>query len=175
MDQPGFIQVYTGDGKGKTTASLGLALRACGQGLKVLMIQFLKKDDGYGELKTFQYLPGFEIRPAGRNCMVNFADPDPLDLEMTKDAWEQSKIAIKSLQYDIVILDEINVVLGFGLLPVEDVVNFLQEERPRNVEIVLTGIAAPKEITDLADLVTEMKNIKHYFSQGIGIRNGIDH
>lgn len=175
INEMGLIQVYTGDGKGKTTATLGLALRACGHNYKVLMIQFLKDDPNYGEFKIGDCLSNFEIRQVGRNCFVDFSNPDPIDVKMVADGWQQAKEAITSKKYDMVILDELNIVMDKGLLDTKEVVDFLRETRGLPVEIVLTGRYAPQEIIDLADLVTEMKDIKHYFSKGIDSRDGIDH
>ncbi len=175
MDGQGMVQVYTGDGKGKTTASLGLAMRAVGHGLKVLMLQFLKNDENYGEIKSVKYLPDFEICQVGRDCFVNFANPDPIDVKMVRSGWEKAKDAITAQKYDIVILDEINVAIAYGLLPVKEVIDFLECRNSGKTEIVFTGIAAPLELIELADLVTEMKNVKHYFNLGIESRTGIDH
>lgn len=171
----GLVQVYTGDGKGKTTAALGLALRACGYGLKVLMIQFLKDDPNYGEFKAANLLSNLEIRQVGRDCFVDFSNPDPIDVVMVADGWQQAKQEILSKKYDIVILDELNIVMAKDLLETKEVIFFLQKTRGLPVEIVLTGRYAPKEIIDFADLVTEMKDIKHYFEQGIESRDGVDH
>ena len=171
----GMIQVYTGDGKGKTTASLGLAMRAAGHGFKTLMLQFLKGDPEYGEVKIAAALPALTIRQTGRNCLVNFANPDRLDRQMAADGWEQAKAAIVSKEYSVVILDEFNLVLGAKLLSTEEVVDFLKKNRGAGVEIVLTGRMAPEEIIALADLVTDMKLVQHYFLRGISSRDGIDH
>lgn len=175
VNEMGMIQVYTGNGKGKTTASLGLALRACGHGFKVLMIQFMKGDREYGEVKAAHCLPNFELRQVGRDCFVNFKDPDPIDIAMVKDGWAQAKEAILSKNFDMVILDELNIALYAKLLPVQEVVDFLKSNSHKNVEIVLTGQLVPFEIVEIADLVTEMKEIKHYFNQGIHSRDGFDH
>ncbi len=175
MTGKGLIQVYTGDGKGKTTASLGLALRACGHGLKVIMLQFLKDDPNYGEFKAAGYLPGFVIKQVGRDCFVDFSNPDPIDVLMVAEGWQQAKNVIESGEYDIVILDELNIVMAYDLLPTAEVISFLQKARGNKVEIVLTGRYAPQALLDLADLVTEMKEVKHYFSCGIESRDGIDH
>lgn len=175
INEMGLIQVYTGDGKGKTTAALGLALRACGHNYKVLMIQFLKDDPNYGEFKAADFLSDFAIRQVGRDCFVDFSNPDPIDVKMVADGWQEAKEAILSKKYDMVILDELNIAMDKNLLDTKKVVDFLRETRGLPVEIVLTGRYAPKEIIDLADLVTEMKDIKHYFTKGIDSRDGIDH
>lgn len=175
MNELGMIQVYTGDGKGKTTASLGLAFRACGHGLKVLMVQFMKGDHEYGEVKAAKFLPGFEIKQVGRDCFVNFADPDPIDVSMLCDGWQLAKKAVLSKEYDMVILDEINIAMYAKLLPTSEVVDFLKNNDLKHVEVVLTGRMAPPEIIEIADLVTEMREIKHYFSKGVHSRDGFDH
>ena len=118
MKELGLLQVYTGDGKGKTTASLGLAFRAIGHGLKVCMIQFMKNSDIYGEVRLAGKMPGLTILPVGRHDFVNLKNPEEVDIRLAHDGWEQAKRIISSQEYDIVILDEINVALSCGLLPV---------------------------------------------------------
>ncbi len=174
MSQFGLIQVYTGDGKGKTTASLGLAFRACGQGLKVCMIQFMKDDPEYGEVKAAKYLPGFTLIAVGRNDFVNLSCPDRIDIELAQQGWERAKNIILSREFSIVILDEINVAMACGLLDVKSVTDFINQKSVP-VEIVLTGRYAPPEILEIADLITEMNDVRHPFSKGINIRDGIDH
>ena len=174
MSELGLLQVYTGDGKGKTTAALGLSLRAVGHGLRVLFLQFLKNDETYGECLAKGLLPHFELVPVGRNAFVDFKNPDPVDIELVKSGWEKAVTAITSGNYDLVILDELTLAIAFDLLPLEPVLTFL--EMPHvGTEIVITGRYAPDELLDLADLVTEMKEIKHYFRQGTDSRDGIDH
>lgn len=175
MTKPGLIQVYTGDGKGKTTASLGLALRAVGHKFQVCMIQFLKDNTRYGEALAAQFLPGFHLIKAGRDTFVDIKNPDPADIQLAFQGWETAKKAISEGKYEIVILDEINVALAAKLLSVKEVLNFLQSHRNAGVEIILTGRYAPSEIVEIADLVTEMKDIKHPFQQGIPSRQGIDY
>lgn len=174
MKNLGLLQVYTGDGKGKTTASLGLALRAVGHGMKVCMFQFMKNSDIYGEVRLGDKMPGLTILPVGRHEFVNLKNPEALDIELARSGWEKAKVAISSGDYDIVILDEINVVLSCGLLPVHEIVGFLAEPHA-GTEIVATGCWAPQALLDAADLVTEMKNIRHPYTQGIESREGIDH
>ncbi|MBQ0067992.1 MAG: cob(I)yrinic acid a,c-diamide adenosyltransferase [Phascolarctobacterium sp.] len=168
------LQVYTGTGKGKTTAALGAAFRAYGYGLKAVMFSFLKNDENYGEIKANQKLELLKIYQVGRDAFVNFHNPDKIDLEMAKDGWENAKKIIADHSADIVILDEINLVLATGMLPVQEVVNFLQQYQHK-MEIITTGRGAPKELTDIADLVTDMQEVKHYLSQGVVSRNGFDH
>ena len=170
----GLIQVYTGNGKGKTTASLGLALRACGHGFKVCMIQFMKNNPDYGEMKAAHLLPGFKIIPVGRNEFVNLKNPESIDIQLARDGWELAKVVLRSREYNIVILDEINVAMACGLVDTREVVSFLQEIRGKT-EILLTGRYAPAEIIAIADLVTEMCEVRHPYSQGLESRQGIDY
>jgi cob(I)alamin adenosyltransferase len=174
MKDFGLIQVYTGNGKGKTTASLGLAFRACGHGFRVLMIQFMKDCADYGEAKAAHLLPGFTLIQVGRNDFVDLAHPEQVDIKLAQDGWEQAKTLIDSGRYDIVILDEINVAMACGLLDTAAVVAFLTGTK-RNVEIVLTGRYAPAEIIAAAHLVTEMQEIKHPYQGGTAARQGIDY
>lgn len=167
------IQVYTGDGKGKTTASLGLAFRAVGHGLKVCMIQFMKNDPEYGEMKAAGYLPGFRIIPVGRNEFVNLSHPEPVDINLARHGWELTKSILASRQYDMVILDEINVAIACKLLDTDEVIAFLETMRGKT-EIILTGRYAPKKIRDFGDLVTEMTEVRHPYAEGVESRPGID-
>lgn len=170
----GFIQVYTGNGKGKTTAALGLALRAAGHKLKVLMIQFLKGGEIYGELKTARKLsPYLRIIPVGRESFVHRKAPDPIDIELANKGWQLAKNAIISHKYQLVILDEINVAVKYGLIPLKELVKVLKK-KPKDVELVLTGRWADAQVIDLADLVTEMKEVKHYYKKGVESRLGIE-
>lgn len=168
------LQVYTGTGKGKTTAALGVALRASSYGMKTLMLSFLKDDPEYGEARAAKSLPWFTLRQVGRDAFVNFRNPDPIDLKMCRDGWEEAKEAISSLAADIIILDELNIVLATQMLPTQEVVDFLKQYKS-TVEIIMTGRGAPPELVAIADLVTDMSEVKHYFHKGVGSRNGIDH
>ncbi len=174
MSELGLLQVYTGDGKGKTSAALGLSLRAIGHGLRVLFLQFLKNDPTYGECLAQAHLPNFELVPVGRNELVDFKNPAPLDLELARAGWEKAASAIRSGEYDLVVLDELTIALAFGLLPTEPVLALLAEPH-QGTEVVVTGRYAPDELIAMADLVTEMKDVKHYFRKGIESRDGIDH
>lgn len=168
------LQVYTGTGKGKTTAALGVALRASGYGMTTLMLSFLKDDPAYGEARACASLPWFTLRQVGRDAFVNFRNPDPVDVKMCRDGWEQAKKAICAHEADIIILDELNIVLATQLLPTEEVVGFLKEHK-NELEIITTGRGAPEELVKAADLVTDMSEVKHYFHKGVSSRNGIDH
>ncbi len=171
----GYTHVYTGDGKGKTTAALGLALRAVGGGLRVLVIQFLKSEaEGSGELTAARKLaPDLEIRPRGA---VGFVDPREIPEEaysLAGAALAESTMEIQSGNWDLVVLDEINVAAAFGLVETSEVLDLLKA-KPDGVELVLTGRFAPQEFISAADLVTEMKAVKHYFDAGVPAREGIE-
>ncbi|MBC8016303.1 MAG: cob(I)yrinic acid a,c-diamide adenosyltransferase [Sporomusaceae bacterium] len=177
MADLGLIQVYTGNGKGKTTASMGLAFRACGHGFKVCMIQFMKDDKEYGEFKATHFLPGFKLIQVGRNDFVNLENPEEIDRKLAAEGWELAKKIILSGEYDIIILDEINVAMACKLLDTSDVVKFLTEDcthLEKRPEIILTGRYAPPQIIEIAHLVTEMKEIRHNFSGGAEARQGIE-
>lgn len=170
----GCIQVYTGDGKGKTTCALGLSLRAVGQGFKVFFLQFMKGQDT-GEIAAAAKLaPDLTLRTFGRPGLVNLKNPAPRDLELAREALKLAQEVILSGRYDVVVLDEINVALAYGLVPLEDVLDLLKA-RPPHVEVVLTGRAAPPELLELADLVTEMRPVKHYWEVGLTARRGIEY
>lgn len=165
--------VHTGDGKGKTTAALGLALRAVGCGMKVIMIQFMKGTWKYGELSAAKRLsPDFTILQMGEGFTWETKDRQK-DIELSRKTWEFCKETLRSKKYDLIILDEINYVLGYGFLEAKEVVRCLKE-KPEELHVVLTGRNAPKELVELADLVTEMKEIKHPFQKGIIAQRGIE-
>lgn len=171
--EQGLVQVYTGEGKGKTTAALGLALRALGRGLKVFMLQFLKGDDT-GELHAGRlFSDHFVIEQTGLKGFIRRDRIAEADIHRAQKAMQRAREILTSGDYDLVILDEINVAMYFELIPVREVLHLLQERAP-NVEVVLTGRYAPQEIIDAADLVTEMKNIKHYYHAGVQARLGIE-
>ena len=170
----GYIQVYTGNGKGKTTASLGLAVRAAGHGLRTVIIQFMKGWIDYGELNGVAMLSPFvEIHQAGRDTFVERNNPDPEDVRLAREGWELAKAVVLGRKADIVVLDEINCAVDFGLLPLGEVLDLLHG-KPDGMEIVLTGRGAPEEIVAIADLVTEMREIKHYYAKGIDARAGVE-
>jgi cob(I)alamin adenosyltransferase len=170
----GYVQVYTGGGKGKTTAALGLALRAAGHGLKTYIGQFLKGQD-YGELASVKKISSFiTIEQFGRKGFIHVTEnPDEEDFQRAKDGLEKCFKAMKSKKYEIIILDEINVAVHFKLLTENQVHQFL-DKKPEGVEIVLTGRYAPESFIERADLVTDMKEIKHYYRQGVQARKGIE-
>ena len=172
--EKGLVIVYTGEGKGKTTAALGLALRAVGCKKKAFMVQFMKGTWKYGELEAAQRLkPYFEMKALGTGFTWDTQNRAQ-DIESCRKTWEFAKQAIQSNQYDIVILDEINYVLDYKFLSAKDVVSFLKK-KPAKLHVVLTGRNAPKSLIQIADLVTEMKEVKHPFKdQHILAQRGID-
>lgn len=172
--EKGLVQVYTGNGKGKTSAAFGLALRAIGRGLKVYMIQFIKGGFDYGELYVTDRLPGFTLRAFGRGEFVTAKPPKREDVELAQEALKLAEGIVEGGGYDVVILDEINVALSLKLIKLDRVLELVRN-KPSNVELVLTGRDAPEEITEAADLVTEMREVKHPFNKGFKARQGIEY
>ena len=170
----GMVQVYTGDGKGKTTAALGLALRAAGHQLRVVILQFLKGWPSYGELRGVQLLPTVTLRQFGREGFVNPRRPQVVDFELAEKGLAAAREAMLSGQVDVLILDELNTALDLGLLKLTDVLSLI-DERPAQVELVLTGRGAPEPLCQRADLVTEMRAVKHPYNSGIDGREGIEY
>jgi len=170
----GIVQVYTGNGKGKTTAAFGQALRAVGQGLNVCIIQFMKGRK-YGEYIAAERLaPNLTVHLSGLDSFVMRDNPAPLDIELAGRGLELAREAISSGKYDMVILDEMNVTLDFKLVPLDAVVELIKTKPPQ-LDLVLTGRYAPAEIIELADTVTEMREIKHHYNAGIKDRAGIEY
>lgn len=170
--EKGFIHVYTGPGKGKTTAALGLGLRAIGAGFKVHMIQFMK-GRRYSELNALENIPNFTISQYGRDEFVSKENPKQIDIDLAKKGYLHAKNVIKNGKYDLIILDEINVAVEYNLIHIEDLMKLIKE-KPEKLELVLTGRYAHPEIIKIADVVTEMLEIKHPYQQGITARKGID-
>jgi len=169
----GLVQVYTGPGKGKTTAALGAALRACGQGLRVFMIQFMKGSDTYGEGRIASAIPGFTLHSCGLPTFVDRNAPGDEDKRLAREGWARAWEVLKAGAHDVIILDEINVAVDYGLVPLDDLIRFI-EEKPRGVELILTGRDARQEIIDRADLVSEICEIKHPYQRGVACRRGIE-
>lgn len=175
----GYIQVYTGDGKGKTTASLGLAMRALGRCWKVLIIMFMKGGDDYGELNSFRNLSpeiarNLTIIQAGSDKIVYQNNKTENDENIVKEGWELAKKAIKNDEYNLIILDEANIAIDMGFIDLQEMIAVLKS-KPEDMEIVLTGRNARQEIIDIAHLVSEIKPVKHYWDTGIVARKGIEY
>ena len=169
----GCVQVYTGNGKGKTTASLGLALRAVGRGLKVCVFQFIKGGGQYGEhLAAEKLAPLLTIIQTGRPGWVNTKDITE-DRQVAQDALVKAQKLLTSGEFDLFVCDEINGAVGFGLIEVEQVLELIHL-KPGKTELVLTGRNAHERIVEAADLVTEMRDIKHYYKSGVPARTGIE-
>ncbi len=170
----GLVQLFTGDGKGKTSAALGVILRAAGHGLRVHLIYFMKGDYPYGERRALAALPNVTISLFGQDY---FVDPDnvlPREIAEAKKALDAARLSLHSGDYDVVVLDEINVAVGWKLLQVDDVLELIRG-RPAQVELMLTGRYADPKLIAAADLVTEMVNVKHPYEKGIISRKGIDY
>lgn len=167
----GYIQIYTGNGKGKTTAALGLSLRAVSAEMKVFFGQFIKGMK-YSELEAVKFMPHFTIEQFGRNCFIR-NNPTEEDVLLAQNGFNKWKQAVFSGNYDVVVADEMNVALKYGLFSIEDVIEVLKS-KPDNVEIIITGRHADQRLIEIADLVTEMKEIKHYYRQGVQARKGIE-
>jgi len=172
--EKGIVQVYTGKGKGKTSAAFGLALRAIGRGLKVYIVQFIKGGFDYGELYVIDRLPNLELKAYGRGKFITQKPPEQEDIELAEEAFQRAKNVVESGSYDVVVLDEINVALNLKLISLEKVLQLIKN-KPKHVELVLTGRYAPNEIIQAADLVTEMKEVKHPFNRGHHAREGIEY
>ena len=169
----GIVQVYTGDGKGKTTAAFGQALRAIGQGYRVCIIQFMKGRK-YGEcLAAERHLPNLTVHLAGLDSFVMRENPAPLDIELARQGLAIARKAVASGDYDMVILDEINVAADFRLIPLADIID-LMKGKPASLDLILTGRYAPPEIIALADTVSEIREVRHHYRAGVKERAGIE-
>ncbi len=171
-NRTGYVQVYTGDGKGKTTAALGLALRAAGHDQRTYIGQFMKGSD-YGELSALERLPQITIDQYGDPHCIRKEEVTDKHRSQAAAGIERARNAMLSGTHDLVVLDEINVALWFELLPEETVLALL-DDRPAGIEMVLTGRRAPQSILDRADLITEMREVRHYYSEGVVARKGIE-
>jgi cob(I)alamin adenosyltransferase len=174
MKQKGITIVFTGNGKGKTSAALGVALRASGHGMKTLMIQFIKEKGKSGEQEVCPSVnQNIDIYPLGMGFVFRGDDPRP-HIAMAEEAWFFMEETLQEKDYNILILDELSVVMNLGLLTMERVTGFLAK-KVENIHVIITGRDAPKEIINLADVVTEMREIKHIYQQGINAIKGIDY
>jgi len=172
----GLIIVNTGPGKGKTTAAMGTALRAVGQGMRVLMLQFLKGSWHYGELDAVQaFGDKFVMKQMGRGFVkVGAEKPDPEDIRMVEEAWAEGEKAIRSGEWDLVILDEINYAMSYGMLDAAKVAESLKQ-KPAMVHVILTGRNAHPAVVEIADTVTEMRQVKHAYEKGVMAQRGIEY
>ena len=192
-NKTGYVQVYTGNGKGKTTAALGITMRASGAGMKIAFIQFMKAL-GYSEQKILPTLPGVTWKTLGKPFFIAKAgsiseeelaeygdtgvvfeegNPPAEYVKMISDGFAEAREMVLSGDYDMVVLDEINCTMFFGLLDIEEVLELIRN-KPTHTELILTGRCAPEEIIEAADLVTEMREIKHYYNNGVQARRGIE-
>jgi len=172
--EKGLVHVYTGEGKGKTSAAFGLALRALGDGLKVYVIQFIKGGFDYGELHIAPKLQNLKLKAFGRGDFIRESPPSAKDIGLAEEALGLAKEIVYSGDFDVVILDEVNVALHLRLIKTNDIIE-LVKNKPAYVELILTGRYAPSEIIELADYVTEMKEIKHPYRKGVQPRKGIEY
>ena len=183
MPHSGMVQVYTGDGKGKTTCALGAGLRAAGHGHEVIMICFMKakiavreedEEINYGEFGSTECIPNFTIHPVGRETFVDKKNPDPVDIQMAQDGMKLAQEAIREKKCDVLILDELNVAVEWNLISLDDVLDLILS-KPTEMELIITGRYAAKEILKVADLVTEMKEVKHYYGEKeVSARKGFE-
>ncbi len=170
--QKGYVHIYTGNGKGKTTAAIGLGIRAIGDGLTVHMIQFMK-GRRYSEINALDDVPRFTVEQFGRDEFVNKKNPEQIDIDFAQKGLHRAREVITKSLGDVVILDEINVALDFKLIPLEKVIQLI-DEKPEKIELILTGRYAPAALIQHADLVSEILEIKHPYTKGVESRKGID-
>jgi cob(I)alamin adenosyltransferase len=170
----GLVQIFTGDGKGKTSAALGAAMRASGHGLRVHITFFMKGDYPYGEQSVLGLLPNITVARFGQREFVDPANVRPDEKEQARQALEDARQAVFSGEYDLVIMDEINVAAAWKLIDVDEVIQLISG-KPEDVELILTGRYADERVIEIADLVTEMKEVKHPYSMGLLSRKGIDY
>jgi cob(I)alamin adenosyltransferase len=173
-NEKGLVQVFTGNGKGKTTAALGTILRASGHGLRIFIVFFMKGDYHYGEYRTLSKLPNVDTASFGFRTLTDPANVKPEEIEQAELALAAARKAVLSGNYDLVVLDEVNVALGFNLIKLDEVVKLIRDKPPA-VELILTGRYADDKLIELADLVTEMVKVKHPFDKGIKARKGIEY
>ncbi len=170
----GLVQIFTGDGKGKTSAALGMVLRALGHGLRVFIVVFMKGDYPYGEWVALSKLPNVKIARFGFRTFTDPVKVRPDEIEQARQALATAREAVISGKYDLVVLDEVNIAAAWKLVELDEVVRLIQD-KPANVELILTGRYADNKLIELADLVTECLKIKHPYDKGIMARAGIDY
>lgn len=167
----GYVHIYTGNGKGKTTAALGLAIRAVCAGKKVFFGQFIKGMD-YSELACTGFVPNLEMEQFGRDCFIYHA-PTEEDIRCAKEGLKEFEEILSRDDYDIVVMDELNIALHYKLFSVEEVIHIIKN-RKEHIELIITGRYTPDELIEMADVVTEMKEVKHYYTSGVEARKGIE-
>lgn len=170
----GLVQVFTGDGKGKTTAALGAVIRALGHGLRVCIVFFMKGDYPYGEYKILSQLPNVRIARFGSQQFIDPTNIKPEEKEQARQALATAREAVLSGSYDLVVLDEVNLAVAWNLVELDEVIKLIKD-KPPNVELILTGRKADTKLVQLADLVTEMLEIKHPYNEGTKARKGIEY
>jgi len=173
-EKKGFIQVFTGNGKGKTSAALGSILRATGHGLKVFIVFFMKGKYPYGEFSSLPKLSNVEVASFGLRCLIDRNNINPEEIKQAELALKTAREAMLSGKYDMVVLDEVNVALHFKLIPLDDVIKLI-EQKPPEVELIITGRYAEGAVIERADLVTEMVKVKHPYDRGVKARKGIEY
>lgn len=169
----GLLLMYTGNGKGKTTAALGLSLRALGHGQKVGFLQFMKGSKNYGEVRISEKLADFTLIQTGRDCFVSYENPDPVDIAMAHEGLDILAQWFKEDRFDLIVADELLVALGFRLVTTQEVLDLL-EKRPPSINLVLTGRYAPDELLAIADTVTIMQEHRHAYQQGVEAKEGME-
>ena len=170
----GIVQVFTGNGKGKTSAALGSVLRALGHNLRVYIVFFMKGKYPYGEFSILSKLPNVEVASFGLRCLIDPANINPDEIEQAKLALSAARTALLGGNYDLVVLDEVNVAVHFKLIELADVIQLIND-RPQNVDLILTGRYADARVIELADLATEMVKLKHHYDKGVKARKGIEY
>ena len=170
----GLVQIFTGDGKGKTTAALGAVIRALGHGMKVYIVFFMKGDYQYGERNILAELPNVDMASFGSSTFIDPANIKPGEIQQAKQALAAARKAILSGHYDLVVLDEVNLAITFKLVDLNEVVQLIRDKPPK-VELILTGRNADRELVKIADIVTEMLKIKHIYDEGVTARKGIEY
>jgi cob(I)alamin adenosyltransferase len=170
-NRKGYIHLYTGNGKGKTTAAIGIAIRAAGGSLRTFFAQFVKGKH-YCELDIIKNIPGIELVQYGRDCFIR-KEPDVEDIRMAFQGFKDISSIILNNEYDVVILDEICIALHYRLIPIDKLIDLLKN-KPKNMEIILTGRYAPLELYEISNLVTYMAEVKHYYKNGVKARKGIE-
>lgn len=174
MEHKGLVMVYTGNGKGKTTAALGLAMRAMGHGKKVYFLQFMKGSKNYGEVRLASSLPLLTLVQSGLETFVIKGDPSPEDLRLARQGLALAKAAVMSGEYDLIVLDEVNVALDYDLVPLEEILDLIKR-KPVGVDLVLTGRYVPPQVLEAADLISDVQEVRHHYSSGVLAREGIEY